>query len=228
MERSRPKAIVLAAIVFALACESSINSPLDERGASPRRPAVASNHITLVTGQTSLLAGDVTSRKIDWESLDTRVATVSATGLVSAISVGTTYVTAHYANVIDTTEIEVRGKPSHIAANSVDLAVGRTARLSFRGDMEPVNVSRTSGARITWSSTNPSIARVDSTGLVSATAVGNTAVVRTLSHPSRTSRLANGDVLVVDVPHLTDRRHAILRHLAGLTRRQLYERVLAF
>jgi len=178
MERSRPKAIVLAAIVFALACESSINSPLDERGASPRRPVVASNHITLVAGQTSLLAGDVTSRKIEWESLDPRVATVSATGLVSAISVGTTYVTAHYANVIDTTEIEVRGKPSHIAANSVDLAVGRTARLSFRGDMEPVNVSRTSGARITWSSTNPSIARVDSTGLVSATAVGNTAVVR--------------------------------------------------
>src|SRR5580704_5344597 len=56
----------------------------------------------------------------------------------------------------------------------------------------------------------------------------NAPVMRTLAQPARPSRLADGDILVVDVPDLPDRRHAVLRNLARLTRRQLHQRVLRF
>src|SRR4051812_41692279 len=50
----------------------------------------------------------------------------------------------------------------------------------------------------------------------------NAPVMRTLAQPPRPSRLADRDVLVIDVADLPDRRHAILRDLARLARGQLY------
>src|SRR5215472_9541132 len=47
------------------------------------------------------------------------------------------------------------------------------------------------------------------------------AVVRTESFPADPSRLTDGDVLVIGVAHLPDRRHTILQHLTGLSRGQL-------
>src|SRR6202022_419545 len=54
------------------------------------------------------------------------------------------------------------------------------------------------------------------------------AVHRTPSQPARASSFSDGHVFVVDVAHLPDRRHAILRAFAGLTGRQLHHRVLFF
>src|SRR5450755_1212096 len=51
------------------------------------------------------------------------------------------------------------------------------------------------------------------------------AVIRTLAQPPRASRLADGYVLVIKIADLPDRRHAVLRNLAGLARRQLHQRV---
>src|SRR5438270_13281150 len=56
----------------------------------------------------------------------------------------------------------------------------------------------------------------------------NAAVMRTLPQPSRTSCLADRNVLVIDVAHLSDRSHAVLRNFARLARGQLHERVLRF
>ena len=182
MERSRPKAIVLAAIVFALACESSINSPLDERGASPRRPAVVSNHITLVTGQTSLLAGDVASLTIEWKSRNPLVATVSSGGLVSAISAGTTYVTARYGTAIDTTEIVVRGN----AAVLVQLDAPAALTIGV-GEAYPMNAVTTDAAGVAvsdevvaWKSDNPNIAEVSTTGVVTGLDSGTATITASI------------------------------------------------
>src|SRR5271157_718113 len=56
----------------------------------------------------------------------------------------------------------------------------------------------------------------------------NAAIHRLPSQPARASRLADGDVLVIQISHLPDRRHAILRNLASLARRQLHQRVVRF
>src|SRR5271168_2888912 len=57
---------------------------------------------------------------------------------------------------------------------------------------------------------------------------GHAAIVRALAQPARTSGLTDGDVFVIGVADLPDGRHAILRHLAGLARRQLHQRIVAF
>src|SRR5580698_9349855 len=54
------------------------------------------------------------------------------------------------------------------------------------------------------------------------------AVGGTNSLPAVASGLADGDVLVVSVADLADGRHALDEHLAGLARRQLEQRVVAF
>ena len=57
---------------------------------------------------------------------------------------------------------------------------------------------------------------------------GNAAIVRTLSQPAGASRLADGNVLVIEIAYLTDRGHAILGNFAGLARRQLNQRIFFF
>src|SRR5207248_8907043 len=56
----------------------------------------------------------------------------------------------------------------------------------------------------------------------------NASIYRTPSEPASTSRFADGNVLVIGITHLTHSRHAIDQHLAGLARRQLDQRVIAF
>src|SRR5262245_27870866 len=41
---------------------------------------------------------------------------------------------------------------------------------------------------------------------------GDAAVMGRLAHPSRAARLTQGDVLVIDVAHLADGRHAVQLH----------------
>src|SRR5579864_1442362 len=56
----------------------------------------------------------------------------------------------------------------------------------------------------------------------------DTSVHWTPSQPTSASRFADRDVLVIDIADLADRRHAVLRDLAGLPGRQFHERVLFF
>src|SRR5262249_19792100 len=51
---------------------------------------------------------------------------------------------------------------------------------------------------------------------------------RTSSHPALASCFADGDVFVVQVSDLSNRRHAIDQYLAGLARRQLNQCILIF
>src|SRR5436190_5277541 len=50
---------------------------------------------------------------------------------------------------------------------------------------------------------------------------GHAAIVRRLAHPAGASRFAQRYVLVIDVAHLADRRHAAFGHAANFARGQL-------
>src|SRR3954468_6974224 len=54
------------------------------------------------------------------------------------------------------------------------------------------------------------------------------AIHRTPSQPTSSSSLADRDVLVIDIAHLPDSGHAILRNLAGFSGRQFHQSVVAF
>ncbi|TDE42127.1 PKD domain-containing protein [Flavobacterium rhamnosiphilum] len=116
---------------------------------------------------TSQLTGSGTaSSSSPWVSSNLTVATVSATGLVTAVSAGTTDIT--YTNSdgckVNTT-FAVNDFPT--ITGSSKGCVGTTTQLSG---------SASAATSLTWVSSNPSVATISATGLVTSIAVGTTTI----------------------------------------------------
>lgn len=114
---------------------------------------------------------------ITWSSSTETVASVSTTGLVTAITVGSTTITATSAGVRGTATVTVAPVPVAsvtIAPLSFSMEGGDTTRL--RATPKAANGSDLSGRTITWSSGDPAIASVSTTGLVTGFSVGTTTV----------------------------------------------------
>ena len=115
---------------------------------------------------------------IAWSTDAPEVATVSATGLVSAVSAGTATITAESDGKIGTAIITVT--PTPVAVVNVSLAVssiiaGQTTQASaatLDGDGNPLT-----GRSISWTSTNTGVATVSPTGVMTSIAAGTTAIV---------------------------------------------------
>jgi hypothetical protein len=110
-----------------------------------------------------------------WSSADTTIARVSAAGTITALSAGTTTVTATMGQASATVGVRVLATTTSVASvqvspDSMTVAAGTTtpftavARDSAGGTL----ASRV----ITWTSSNTAVATVSSTGLVSAVSAG--------------------------------------------------------
>ncbi len=137
------------------------------------------------TSQASAVTRDasnnvLTGRVITWSSSDPAVATVSANGLVTAVSAGSV-------NIIATSE-GVAGQATltstQLPVNSVTVSL--SSPLSAGSTTQATAVTRDfwgnvlTGRVITWSSFDPRIATIDAnTGVVTAVSVGTTDIVAT-------------------------------------------------
>jgi uncharacterized protein YjdB len=151
------------------------------------RVDVAPTSVSLNPGQTSQLtataydaSNNVLVRPVTWSSGDASVATVSATGLVTAVALGTATISATSGGVTGTSLITVALVP--VASVSVTpgaprLAPNDTLRLTATAFDGTGNVI--SGRPTTWASSNNSIATVSTTGLV--TAVSQTTEAATIT-----------------------------------------------
>jgi uncharacterized protein YjdB len=125
----------------------------------------------------------LTGRVIGWSSANTGIASVSSSGLVSAISAGTTQITVSSEGQSAIATITVSATaPVPVASVSVSptapsLQVGATVQLSATTRDASNNVL--TGRVITWSSANAGIASVSSSGLVSAISAGTAQVTVT-------------------------------------------------
>jgi uncharacterized protein YjdB len=109
---------------------------------------------------------------VTWSSSAPGVASVDTTGLVTAVANGVATVTASSDGVSGTAAITVSQEAASVVVDpeSVSLgALGATAQLSVT--VEDANGHPMVGAALAWSSSDPGVASVDTTGLV--TAVGN-------------------------------------------------------
>jgi len=154
------------------------------------QPAVAS--VTVTSPATSVVRGQtvqytattrdasnnvLTGRTVTWSSDNTAIATVSATGVVTGVGVGSTTIRATSEGIqgtraisVTTDVVAVNITPSSFTLN----AVGATQQLTA-DPRNAANVSLT-GRTVTWSSINPAIATVSATGLVTAVANGTTTI----------------------------------------------------
>jgi uncharacterized protein YjdB len=139
----------------------------------------------------------LSGRTLTWASDNTAAATVSATGLVSAIAVGTATVTASCEGKSGVSNITVTLFPVAsvlVTPAAVGVTVGTTQQLTAT----PMDASGNAliGHLISWASDNTAAATVNSSGLVSGIADGTANVTATCEGKSGAS--------VITVTTITD------------------------
>lgn len=155
--------------------------------------------ITLTENEFTLAKGD--SRNVEykldpedattvltWESLDETIATVDQEGKVTAVAVGTTYITV---TSVDGYSATCKVNVTQVATN---LTLGNTSLTIGVGDTYkvPVKIEPEDATDITigWSSKDPAIATVSSDGKITGVAVGETTIF---------AKLGNGEVAYLSV-----------------------------
>ena len=130
---------------------------------------------------------------VSWSTSDTTVATVSSSGLVTAVGNGTAQVVARSDSVADTASVTVRQRASTVTIEpeSLFLAIGQVGSLTaFATDANDnqVRLLRISGATFAWESLDSTVAKVTSadghSGQITAVGSGTTYVKAALDGAS--------------------------------------------
>ena len=138
----------------------------------------------------------LTGRTASWSSSSPGIATVSATGLVTAVSAGTVAIKATIDGVVGTLGITVSaptGTSGTLASVRVTLAqasvqLGQTTQATAVALDASGNA--VSAGTPTWSSANSSVATVSSTGLATAVGTGQVTIKATIAGVSGSSTLS--------------------------------------
>jgi hypothetical protein len=183
----RPASVVLTLLLSAAACGGGD----DPAGTSCSVSAVAVSPaaVTLDEGATRQLSATLTSRDcttdpgITWSSSNEAVATVSASGLLTAVAPGTTGIRASSGGQQSPT-VSVTVSPLPVAEVEVTLAaqgrlVGQTSTAT--AVVKAAGDRVLTGRTIVWSSSDPSVASIDpATGVITANALGATTIRATV------------------------------------------------
>ena len=144
---------------------------------------LSQTELSLTEGNTAQLTAtvkpdDATNKNVTWSSDDTSVATVDATGKVTAVSAGTATITVTTVDQSKTAtcEVTVTAAPVPVSGvslnkDSTSLTVGDTETLT--ATVKPEDATNKA---VTWTSSNSTVATVDQNGVVTAVARG-TAVI---------------------------------------------------
>jgi uncharacterized protein YjdB len=151
------------------------------------------------TAQLSAVTRDVnnnvlTGRVVTWASANAGIASVNGSGLVTAVSAGTTQITAtSEGKTSSAATITVSAAaPVPVASVSVSptlssLQIGGTAQLS--AVTRDANNNVLNGRIVTWASANAGIASVNGSGLVTAVSAGTTQITATSEGKSGTATI---------------------------------------
>lgn len=163
---------------------------------------VAVTSVSLDITSTTLLVGDsieltatvspsnATNKSVTWSSDNPAVASLDGDGFVVANSVGNATITVTTSDGSKTatcaiTVIPISVENVSLNINSTTLQAGDSIQLTAT-----VTPSDATDRSISWSSSNPTVASVDSNGLVLAINAGNTIITVTTSDGSKTATCA--------------------------------------
>ena len=181
IRRTIQGAFVAVAVLILAAC-GQVAVPGDASiQVTPENPG------TIGVGQTLQLNADVTvdagvDATVNWSSDNESAATVSDTGLVTGVGAGSANITATLAadaSVSDTVTVNV----VEPAVNSVTIPEGDQSLYEGETFDFSANVDVTGGAdaSVTWSSSDPTVASVDSNGVVTAEMSGGPVTITATS-----------------------------------------------
>ena len=110
---------------------------------------------------------------VDWKSTDTNIVTVSDNGVVKAVGVGTATVKVTVGDVSATCKVTVLQPVTGINLNKSSLTMDALGMFQMTASVYPDSAN---DKRITWSSSDPTIASVDENGLVTALKKGTATI----------------------------------------------------
>lgn len=171
--------------------------PVATVAVSPQSVTLAPGAVTTLTATTKDANGNILpNRAVTWVSSNNSVATVSATGDVTAVALGTATITATSEGKTGTATVTVA--PAAVGSVTVSPAtasviVGQTTNLT--ATVKDANGAVLTGRTVTWTSSNTAIATVSATGVATGVAVGSATITATSEGKSGTAA-----VTVVPVP----------------------------
>jgi uncharacterized protein YjdB len=168
------------------------------------------SQINLQTTQTSQLVATIepsnaTNKTLSWSSSNSSVASVSSSGLVTGLTVGSTFITVAStdgSNRTATCAVTVIIPVSGITLNNSQINLQTTQTSQLVAAVEPSNATNKT---LLWSSSNSSIASVSSSGLVTGLTVGSTVItVASTDGSNRTATCAvTVTLLIIPVSGIT-------------------------
>ena len=150
-------------------------------------------NITTLAGETVVLTAtiypeDATEKDVVWSSSDEAVATVDENGLVTAIAVGEATITATTvdgSNLFASCKVTVVPTLAEsIALDKTEISLEATETVTLVATVLP---ELTTNKSVTWTSSNESVATVDTNGLVTAIALGEAVITATTNDGSNLS-----------------------------------------
>lgn len=184
--------ILVTAFILVCSCEK----PKEEIPVSS--VSISQSTAEMIEGETvqliaTVLPNDATNKTVVWASSKQSVATVTDSGLVTAIAAGTTIITASSGIKIATCSVTVIVPVSSVSLNKTNLSLIKGENHNLWATVKPDNAT---DKTVTWTSSNTSIATVDSNGKVTAQDVG-TAIIA-----AKAGEISSTCSVTVSVPQL--------------------------
>lgn len=128
----------------------------------------------------SVAPSNATDKTVTWQSMDTSIATVNSSGLVTVVGCGVTIITATAGDKLAVCQVNVRNpaisfldiRSVTLDRDSLELSPNQTATL-----VATVTPSDATDKTVTWQSMDTSVATVNGSGLVTAVANGVTVII---------------------------------------------------
>ena len=160
---------------------------------SPGAPSVAIGGTAQLTAALRDANGNpLSGRTVTWATSDGGVATVSSTGLVTGVTVGSATITATSEGKSGSATVTVTAVAVPVASVAVSpptpsLSVGGTVQLTAAPQDSAGNAL--TGRTVTWASSDATVASVSTTGLVRGVAVGSATITATSEGKSGTAKV---------------------------------------
>jgi uncharacterized protein YjdB len=153
-------------------------SPVDRVAIAPLTADVPLGSSRQLAANVLDAAGNALSgRPVTWSSSNSSVATVSISGLVSAVALGRVTITATVDGKSGTATIDV---VDPVASVRITPPVPQTLRIGGKVQLSATGLNAAGqalpGRAVSWFSTNPNVASVNSSGEVTAVAVGSATI----------------------------------------------------
>jgi uncharacterized protein YjdB len=181
------KSLLIPALfsLLALACDK----PVEPDPVNPEPSVIPVSSVSLSQATADMLIGetvqlkatvlpaDATDKEVTWASSKQSVATVSGSGLITAVAEGTSTITASAGGKSATCQVTVSKKVVPVTSvtldrSSVVMEEGQSTTL-----VATVSPSDATDKTVQWSSSNPTIVSVDGYGTLTAQAEGSAVVI---------------------------------------------------